>query len=317
VETRAEVFEYTAYGLNIKSELALPELTPGSDITLDVEITRGELGSPTGSNGYILTQGISSSETRISMPTIGVVLVKNGSRIVFDPVPGCDESAMRLFLLGPALGVVLIQRGYLVLHASAVASEDGVIAFLGDKGAGKSTTATAMYKLGFSLMVDDVLALDVNTNSEQVLVLPGFPQVKLWPSAAASLGEDPDELLELRPRLPKRARRIQTGFAEQPLPLKQIYILNYGSELMVSPVPDKVALLALLRHTYANVLVGSPSVDAKRHFHHCNQVVNKTRILNLKRPQNLSALIDMAELVKQNEQQLTPALVWNELKVVA
>jgi serine kinase of HPr protein (carbohydrate metabolism regulator) len=55
--------------------------------------------------------------------------------------------------------VLLQQRGRLVLHASAVTVDLGVVAFMGGPGWGKSTMAAAMYARGHSIVADDVTAV--------------------------------------------------------------------------------------------------------------------------------------------------------------
>src|SRR2546421_132869 len=70
---------------------------------------------------------------------VGAFLVRGGREIVVDPAPGVEARVLRLSILGPAFGLLLHQRGRFVLHASAVASGGGVLAFAGGSGWGKST----------------------------------------------------------------------------------------------------------------------------------------------------------------------------------
>ena len=69
---------------------------------------------------------------------------------------GYVEPPLRTFLLGPALAVLLHQRGRLVLHAGAVAVNGRVAAFLGGPSWGKSTTTAALDRRGHGIMADDV-----------------------------------------------------------------------------------------------------------------------------------------------------------------
>src|SRR5689334_16113341 len=55
------------------------------------------------------------------------------------------------YLLGPVMGFVLLLRGIVCLHASAVIIGDQAIALLGPAGSGKSTTAAAFSKLGYTV----------------------------------------------------------------------------------------------------------------------------------------------------------------------
>ena len=97
---------------------------------------------------------------------------------------------LRLYLLGPALALLLHQRGFLVLHASAVSLDGGVVAFLGHSGHGKSTTAATLHARGAAIVADDVVAVDLGAPGGPA-ALPGFPLLKLWPDAVTALGENP------------------------------------------------------------------------------------------------------------------------------
>ena len=58
------------------------------------------------------------------------------------------------------MGILLHQRGRMVLHASAVNINDGAVAFMGHNGAGKSTTTFSFMASGYPLVADDILSLE-------------------------------------------------------------------------------------------------------------------------------------------------------------
>jgi hypothetical protein len=302
------MLSYVAYGLSIHSVLPLPELVaregPG-----DVVIRWGDgnrLPLETSAEGQAGSYfRATARETYLFWEDMGAFSVRDGREIVIDPAPGVEERELRLVILGAALGALLRQRGYLVLHASAVAIAGGVIAFLGMHGAGKSTTAAALHTRGHRVVADDVTAIEVGT--DRSLVVPGFPQLKLWPEAATALGEDMQTLHLLHPRLKKRARRVVDGFVSTPLPLRFIYVLAEGETQNIKPLRPQEALVELVRHSNGSQLYGSQliqSVGASSHFFQCARVVNNVRIRSLSRPRSLPALSDLARLVEEDVQSL-------------
>ena len=144
---------------------------------------------------------------------VGAFLVRGGKEIIVDAISGVEESLIRLPLLGMVLAAVLQQRGLLVLHASAVAFNGDAVAFLGGSGWGKSTLAATLYARGHPLVADDLVAVDVG-GRENPIVLPGFPQLKLLPeAAAASLGDDAELLPRLASGFDKRSHRAANEFS--------------------------------------------------------------------------------------------------------
>ena len=134
------------------------------------------------------------------------------------------------------------QRGLLVLHASVVSFDGVAVGFLGERGWGKSTTAAALNARGHALVADDILA--IQTGSDGVpMAQPGPPHFKLWPeAAAASFGDDPDQLKRLHSQVEKRTR-FATNALRKPLPLSHLYVLDRGEELEVVPVAPAEALV--------------------------------------------------------------------------
>ena len=136
------VHRYTAYGLVLHSEVALPELPPGG-AEADVVVRVGPVDVPAAASGEELYARADDGVARLYLRDAGACCVRAGREIVVAAAPGVDERLLRLLLLGPALAAVLRQRGRLVFHASAVAIDGGAVAFLGASGGASGTIARA------------------------------------------------------------------------------------------------------------------------------------------------------------------------------
>jgi hypothetical protein len=289
------MYFYRAYGLGICSEIELPELgcTHGqTDITLSL----GHIGHHCDQVDVIQCVAATPNEAVLSWGRAGTFLIRNGNEIIVDPFPEADLRILRLMVLGAALGVLLHQRGYLVLHASAVAVAGRVAIFIGRKGWGKSTTAAALYSQGHQLIADDIIALSVK-EGETPLVLPGFPQFKLWPDAAEAVGSDPEALPRLHPGFEKRAYRVAERVTATPLPLQCIYVLDGGPMLELKPVSSRDAFLEVTSHSYAPRFLGAAGVSST-FFQHCLHLVNTIPVYRLCRQNSLAALPDVARMVE-------------------
>lgn len=293
---------YNAYGLGIRSALPLPELLVTAEIETDVVIQLGKvraqfLPETIPKEGYC---HLTAQFAYFMWARIGTFLVKDGKEIIVEPFPGVEERLIRLPLLGTVLAVLLYQRGLLVLHASAVAINSGVVAFLGEKGQGKSTMAASLYKRGHHLMADDVVAVDLSDPSSP-LVLSGFPQFKLWPEAVAStLGDDPETLPQLASGYEKRARRATDRFSHKPLPLRYICVLSEGLAPALKPLQPQAAILQLIANSYVarfgNQLLQGAGASA--HLRQCASIVKSLPVYCLERPRSLLLLPAIAQLVE-------------------
>lgn len=68
--------------------------------------------------------------------------------------------------------------GHETLHASAVRASNGVLAFCGERGAGKSTIAYGLCRRGFQQYADDTLVLKVGPNQITTTPLPFAPRLR-------------------------------------------------------------------------------------------------------------------------------------------
>ena len=71
----------------------------------------------------------------------------------------------RTLSFGPVWAALCHQRGILPLHASAIVTKNGIAAFAGHSGAGKSTIAALMGSLGYALVADDIVPVSFREGS--------------------------------------------------------------------------------------------------------------------------------------------------------
>jgi hypothetical protein len=160
------------------------------------------------------------------------------------------------YLLGPVMGFVLLLRGTHALHASAINVDDRAIALVGPAGAGKSTAAAALAKLGYSVLSDDVVTVaDVNGD---LMVHPAYPCIRLWPESVAALFGAADALPLLTPNWDKRYLDLgddEHRFQSDALPLAAIYVLGERSGDAAAPrveaVAPQAAMIELVGNAYA------------------------------------------------------------------
>ena len=212
------------------------------------------------------------------------------------------------YLLGPAIGLVLRLRGVTCLHASAIAIGEQAIALVGTSGAGKSTTAAAFAQLGYPVISDDIVALVDRHN--QLLVQPAYPRIRLWPSAVEVLYKTPDALPRIVPTNPSwnKAYLDLNGdnyrFQQTPLPLTAIYLL--GDRTNPSPVPaittlpSNKALIELIRHTYANLLLDQTMREQE--FKFLSQTASQVPVRQVHTHADPSYLFNLCTVILENLQ---------------
>lgn len=172
-----EHFFYSAYGLSIGCEFALPELTLWAPVEssaaslavenrLDVRFSLADTPYVAPSGAPTFSGHIRRQDALLCWPGVGRFHIQGGQEARIEAAPGVAHATLRAFLLGPVLAITLYQRGYLVMHASAVAMRDargewGALGFLGHSGAGKSTMAAALHARGHRVVSDDIVVVPI------------------------------------------------------------------------------------------------------------------------------------------------------------
>lgn len=297
------MYFFTAFDLDIGSELELPDLpypTSIPPITPNLSIRFGSVPPPPGENDRSGAFSESNGALTLSLPKEGRFLFNRGEEIVLDPRPDLDRSYLNLFMLGAGLNIALYQRGLWVFHGSVVSIAGRAVAFLGIPHAGKSTIAMALVERGHQLLSDDLLAL--RKEGDEILAIPAFPRMKLWPDTAATLGIATDSLPLVKPDMDKRTLSLKQGFSSDTLPLARVYILETGQQIELTRLPPKEAQLQLMAHWDLskfgfNFLRGKRLADC---FAQCGEIAKHLPVCRLTRETSLATLSALADRVEED-----------------
>ena len=297
--------DYVAYGLRIRSQLALP-LTPRDGTAVsraeapDVEVRFGTvppaLSAPAGRR-RILHWETAPGVLLWRMEDMAGYLVAGGREITIEPAAGASERDLGVFLLGSVFAALLQQRGVLVLRASAIETERGAALFPGRSGSGKSALLAAMLERGHAMLADgnDRHRPRRGGSSGGAARLPRHASVGGTPSTGWAGGG------ARRGGCAAASRSIgspSSVFASAPRPVHAAFVLGQGSEetVAIEPLRKADAWRALCNCTCRMRFLRGMEAHAE-HFRLVTAMAERVPVARLTRrryPRSLSESLDAA-----------------------
>lgn len=259
---------YRIFGLEVASDLPL-EMVSAGDETLPAQVSVTLMPA---FDGNMSGAGeVYRIRDTVVMTVAGVARyhIADGAHISIEPVPEARPSDIELFLTGSAFGLMLQQRGLVVLHANALSDGARALCVLGPSGAGKSTLAARLCTKGFPLLSDDLSAVE-STSSLPPRVLPGIPRFRLWGDAATALGIDHSSLRRVRGSADKYVLAAD-HVAAAPVPLSALYVLEQAVDANPSrfeALRGAEAVAALMANSYRGQYLRHTGAS-EAHFAHC------------------------------------------------
>jgi hypothetical protein len=269
------LYYFKAFNLTIQSPFAIKGLVQTDAQPADINITLAPVGTipaplqPTN----IQRKGLSATFASSSNQYDDCHLVwedklrfrlLHGKHMVIEN-HGQDTDTLSLFTISEPLGILLFQRGFILLHASAVTLPNGqAVIFMGEPGKGKSSTSAAMVQQGRPLLSDDLVAIQVH--NDQPFVVPSFPQLKIWKRTVDGLQFDYSQLSKIVEGTNKYAYMDHSNFDPKPIPLRYIYELGASTEALVDKLHTPIELLKYFALP-EQMLQSGPHL--KHHFETC------------------------------------------------
>lgn len=300
---------YEVFGLTIESDFVLEALAetellhaPARDHDPDVTVARVTGLNASGPHPVDPLFDIRPDVQLFHWSQVGTFVIESPTRVLIEPIEGASDYLVSQPLLGLVISVLLERRSLLSLHASAVCINGAAAVFLGDKGAGKSTTFAALVGKGFLPITDDLVAVDVAKGSKP-MVRPGFARMKLWPDSIAALGlPDDDGDIAVHPTVSKIQKAVQSPVVRDDVHFGASFVLQRNSAVSAVeavPLPPHEALHMTMRFSfmarYGETRLG-PRHTAE-HIKRCSNVVTHVPFYALRIPADLNGLDALVEKI--------------------
>lgn len=233
----------------------------------------------------------------LRFPSCGDFLLSaDMAQIQCRPLPRIPEATVRHLLLDNVIPLVLSRREPIVLHASAVLTTHGVIAFAGKSGLGKSTLAASLAQRGCALVSDDCLVL--RAEQRNWTALPSYPGVRLWPSTAEELLREDTLTADVAHYTLKR-RVSDTDllpFAKNPAPIRKLFFLaDESSAVSIQRLLPRRAFMSLIKSAYSLDIRDTAFLE--RQFQAVGQLTEDIPAYAIHYPRQFAALTTVSETI--------------------
>lgn len=289
-------YYYQVHNFRLRSTMPFPELWPIPPQQTEVTLREGnppeQLKDPqkkgqafNGFHSYEYKPG----EFLLEIRDIGRCLIRKGTQVTVQKNPNIPEDQFRMYFLTSGIGYLLLLRGSFPLHASAVDLGKECILFMGDRGAGKSTTAAQFLEAGYSLLSDDVSILEIDKNGG-VQTYPSLPVMKLWADSIEWMNLNFEELSPILPDFEKYKVKLTTQFTHESRPVRAIYILksSTSNQIRIQSLKGFEKIHSLMSNVYRKVGIEIFDLYSKE-FNFFTQVTQSTvEMKTLERPQSSS-----------------------------
>ncbi|MGG7620204.1 aldolase [Bacillus coreaensis] len=290
---------YRAFGMIFSSEFELPELMKMDekpnlvDINIEIKDLQDAWRNLQAFNRFCVVE---DNVVWIHIPETAIFCIENGNNIAVSPLKSDLEDRIRLYILGSCMGALLLQRGILPLHGSAISINNKAYGIVGESGAGKSTLAAALLSKGYRLLSDDIIPISFIDNKP--MVTPAYPQQKLWKESLDAFRVDADQFSSIFDRETKFIVPVSSHFHLEPMELGGIFELMKGKEedVILRPINKLEQIKKLYDHTFRQLLVERLNIQ-EWHFQLTTAVAGATSMYQLQRPATRLTINDLTDLV--------------------
>lgn len=287
---------YKAFGLNIISDIELPELLIAEG-NADVEIRLGEIEEVDRGLTEDIIIKTSPEEIIYQLKDIAGCKVQNGKKVIIMPKLGLNHTILRLFVLTSVLGCILIQRKIPAIHGSSVVIGDQCIIIAGNSGAGKSTITNEFILKGHSFLSDDVSVINYD-QLERMYVQPGHPFRKLHKDSAQHYCLNIENCERIEYEEDKYLIPVHDSFIDRPIRLNALVeiVPKEVDAVSIQKLSGIEKLNVLMENLYRGRLTSHFNSKAY-YFKMIGSIAANLKVYRLTRPNNKFTCDKQVELI--------------------
>lgn len=291
---------YRISGMTVLSEIVLPGAWPLESGEPDVVMRQGCVTAGLVDPLATTRSWDADADHFLLRAGIARFLLSYGNTVVFEPEDGVPVADCAVYLQGTVIGILLNQRGGVVLHASAVAIEGRAVLFCGISGAGKSTLAAALSLRGHAMISDDVSLVTFDARGRPA-VRADARQLKLTDTAIDALALLGQRGAPVRGKGDKTYVRPPSSWGGADLPIGAVYMLRSRSPCgdVITILNPIAALRRIQRNAYRPGMVRGTGLTA-RYFAASARIVQHAGVFVIDRERELSRLPETAALIERH-----------------
>lgn len=299
------MYHYKAFNLHFITPFECPELIEIHEDN-DLEKVRIEFGKTPENLDTTLNETptfqSNNEEILLQLKTVGNYYIAHGNKIIIEKKDETiSNDSIRLYLFGSAIGALLFQKGYLVLHASAIKTSKGAVLFCGNSGAGKSTTVQEFIKRGYDKLSDDTIALYYDEKEKKIMCIPSYPQSKLWQQSLDILDYKNDNLKQVNEEIEKYVYSTKDSFCkEKAISLYSIFVLSthQKNEVKILDVNGMNKFIVVKNQTYRKRFIEKLDLN-KNYLKLLTITANQSLVKQLLRPSTSNSLKEIADKIEE------------------
>lgn len=315
------IHTYLVYGLVVQSEIELPELLEiyneedqnKNDVAIICEVMPQDIRKELDEGKDYCFQ---KDKIWFYIKNTAVYYIKNINCIQVEVLQEADEQSVKTFLLGSALGMLLIMRKTIAIHGGAVVIGGESIIVTGESGAGKSTLTAALREKGYKFLADDVSALGEDENSN-IMVMPGYPQQKLCKDAVEKFNYANDSSIKkIDEGRDKYSIKIRDNFGHNAVKLKAIYELSTEDidGVRVRQVRGKEKLTIIFNNIFRFELIKYIGMNPA-YFKKCARLAQNIQVYKITRPNRGYTIEEQVEIIESSIGELAQRLYDKEVTI--
>ena len=205
-----------------------------------------------------------SLETACIEDKLLLCTVNKGNEILYQEKAKIDKDKKIAKLFHQPLAYALFQRGFFVLHGSAVTANGKVYAFSGISKSGKSETIKFLSE-NYAFLSDDIVA--INSENKNNICPPGLPFI-------CAQTDNKKNIIDKRDRsliwLENQRRERNT------LELDSIFFLGWGEDNYIEEIGDVEAFHHLIPNSYRPLPNASCLESEKQYLSNISKVISNT-----------------------------------------
>ena len=292
---------YRVYGLNIESEIKIPELSKlDNDNNIDAKINYGIVSNEIKElikMGYM--GRYQKQDMWFNIPNLAIYHITNGNQVIIEPYENADNQLIKVYILGSVLGMVLLQNNMVAIHGGGIVINDKGYVFTGDKGAGKSTITTALRQRGYNFVADDVCSIK---QGEINKIHPGFGYQKLCDDTMVKLGYNPDDYEPFRSDFNiKYIVPALDAFVNYEVPFEGVFELSVSENVEnveIKEITGIQKIQRLIKNIFRIEVINYSGGIEPTYFKKCADIAKGIKYYNIIRPKDVFSVNEQIEVIE-------------------